>query len=89
MRERSKVEYRAGDQIHIVITKDFAPIATEFFNFCRENHYNASEVIRSLIARWLEEQKEFKKAYEIMKRSRGAVKSAAREYEKAIIYEGR
>ncbi|OYT48463.1 hypothetical protein B6U83_03480 [Thermoplasmatales archaeon ex4484_36] len=49
--------YRPGDALHIIITHDFAPVANEFFEICRENNFNASEVIRSCIKRWVEERR--------------------------------
>lgn len=52
-----KKTYLPGDAIHIIITQDFAPVANEFFEICRENNFNASEVIRSCIKRWVEERR--------------------------------
>jgi hypothetical protein len=55
-RKKAKV-YRSGDQIHIAVTQNFEDVATEFFQFCNENHYNPSEVIRSSMEHWLRRQK--------------------------------
>lgn len=52
-----KKVYRPGDALHIIITQDFAPVANEFFEICREENFNASEVIRSCIKRWVEERR--------------------------------
>ena len=52
-----KKVYRPGDALHVIITQDFAPVANEFFEICRENNFNASEVIRSCIKRWVEERR--------------------------------
>jgi hypothetical protein len=49
--------YKSGDQIHIAVTQNFEDVATEFFYFCKENHYNPSEVIRSCMESWLSRQK--------------------------------
>lgn len=50
--------YKAGDQIHITVTQDFAETATLFFRFCKKNHYSPSDVIRGCMASWLEKKKE-------------------------------
>jgi hypothetical protein len=52
--------YKSGDQIHIAVTQNFEDVATEFFLFCKENHYNPSEVIRSSMETWLTRQKRLK-----------------------------
>ena len=57
---RSPKRYRSGDQIHIAVTQNFEDVATDFFQFCKENHYNPSEVIRSCMETWLEKQKRLK-----------------------------
>ena len=57
MKSRSKKEYRSGDQIHVAVTQNFEETATEFFGFCKDNHYNPSEVIRSCMEQWLMRQK--------------------------------
>ncbi len=56
--------YKPGDQIHIAVTQNFEDIATEFFQFCKENHYNPSEVIRSNMEQWLQKQKRIKEMME-------------------------
>lgn len=57
MKKRKYKQYQAGDQINIAVTKDFAPVAEEFFRFCEEHQFNPSEVIRTAIANWLEDKK--------------------------------
>ncbi|MCD6383083.1 MAG: hypothetical protein J7L88_01320 [Thermoplasmata archaeon] len=57
-----KKVYRPGDTLHVLITQDFAEVANEFFEFCRRNNYNASDVIRSCIRKWLEERKKEEEA---------------------------
>ncbi len=82
-------EYKAGDQIHISVTKEFSPIATEFFKFCREHKFNASEVIRGAIENWLKEQKEMRALYEKTKKEAKSIKRVAEEYERSVLYEHR
>ena len=62
-RKRTK-KYRSGDQIHIAVTQNFEDVATDFFQFCNENHYNPSEVIRSTMEQWLSRQKRMKELME-------------------------
>lgn len=57
MGKRIKKVYRSGDQIHIAVTQQFERTATEFFEFCNDNHYNPSEVIRSSMEQWLKRQR--------------------------------
>lgn len=64
MGRRSTKVYRSGDQIHIAVTQNFEDSATDFFGFCKENHYNPSEVIRSCMEQWLEKQKRIKEMIE-------------------------
>ncbi len=56
MGRKSSKTYRSGDQIHIAVTQNFERTATDFFDFCNENHYNPSEVIRSCMEQWLQRQ---------------------------------
>lgn len=80
--------YKPGDQIHISVTKDFAEIATEFFKFCRENHFNPSDVMRGSIAYWLKKQKEMQKAYNESKLSKeGMMDKIIENFEKSILSE--
>ncbi len=57
-------KYRAGDQIHITVTRDFADNATEFFAFCKKHHFNPSEVIRACMKTWLDRQRKVQEEYE-------------------------
>lgn len=56
--------YKAGDQIHITVTQDFAGMATEFFRFCKKNHYSPSDVIRGGMMTWLNRTKKMVEQYE-------------------------
>jgi hypothetical protein len=49
--------YKSGDQIHITVTQDFAETATDFFRFCKRNHYSPSDVIRGGMVTWLTKTK--------------------------------
>ena len=60
MNGKAPKHYKSGDQIHIAVTQNFEDVATEFFLFCKENHYNPSEVIRSCMESWLAKQKRLK-----------------------------
>lgn len=60
MNGKAPKHYKSGDQIHIAVTQNFEDVATEFFLFCKENHYNPSEVIRSCMETWLAKQKRLK-----------------------------
>jgi len=62
-RRATKV-YKSGDQIHIAVTQNFEETATEFFKFCKDNHYNPSEVIRSCMEQWLDKQVRIKEIME-------------------------
>jgi len=46
-------EYKPGDLITVSVPKGFEEVATEFFRYCGEYHYNPSEVIRALMYDWL------------------------------------
>ena len=87
-KKRSKYKKcKPGDHIHILVTKDFAETATEFFRVCKEEHFNPSEIIRSAIAEWVSRQQELKR----MLRERDISKSdfmkqMATAYEEAILY---
>jgi predicted transcriptional regulator YheO len=74
--------YSAGDQIHIAVTQNFEEVATEFFQFCNENHYNPSEVIRSSMEQWLKRQKRIK---ELMEESVEMDARSSMEKEKRIV----
>jgi len=80
-RRATKV-YKSGDQIHIAVTQNFEDTATEFFRFCKENHYNPSEVIRSSMDQWLQKQKRIK---EMMEGSLERDAKEAQEREKRIL----
>lgn len=91
-RARADRAYRAGDQIHVAVTAEFAPVATEFFHFCRRNHFNPSEVIRGAIAQWLQKQKEMDRLYRQAVASRGVdreeiVRRLMRSYEESVLFE--
>ncbi|MDG6225820.1 MAG: hypothetical protein QCI82_09950 [Candidatus Thermoplasmatota archaeon] len=64
MNGRIPKRYRSGDQIHIAVTQNFEDVATDFFQFCKDNHYNPSEVIRSCMENWLVKQKRLKEVME-------------------------
>ncbi len=64
MARRLTKVYKSGDQIHIAVTQHFEETATDFFSFCKDNHYNPSEVIRSCMEQWLEKQKRIKEMVE-------------------------
>lgn len=67
MRDKIQKKFRQGDQIHIVVTSDFADTANQFYKICKDNHFNASEVIRSTIKSWVREQVEMIKLYDNIK----------------------
>ena len=67
MKFRTQKKFKQGDQIHIVVTHDFEDTANDFYNLCKKRHFNASEVIRSNIKSWVEEQSEMQKVYENLK----------------------
>ena len=54
---RRKKTSRNGGYIHIIVTRDFAETATEFFAFCKKYQFNPSEVIRSNVKGWLRKKK--------------------------------
>jgi len=56
-------KYKAGQHIHIGVTKDFTDTATEFFAFCKTYSFNPAEVIRNNIESWLEDQKKLQGQY--------------------------
>ncbi|HHD15577.1 MAG TPA: hypothetical protein ENK47_02595 [Euryarchaeota archaeon] len=64
MGRRATKVYKSGDQIHIAVTQNFEETATEFFKFCKDNHYNPSEVIRSCMEQWLDKQVRIKEIME-------------------------
>ena len=64
MGKRITKVYRSGDQIHIAVTRNFEETATDFFRFCKGNHYNPSEVIRSCMEDWLKRQQRIKEMLE-------------------------
>jgi hypothetical protein len=80
--------YHKGDQIHILVTRDFVDTATEFFRFCRKHRFNPSEVMRGAIADWLEQQKEMRRVFRDSKIDKGQVLDRVIEsYERSVIYE--
>ena len=64
MGKRITKVYRSGDQIHIAVTRNFEDTATDFFRFCKNNHYNPSEVIRSCMEDWLKRHQRIKEMLE-------------------------
>ncbi len=64
MGRRATKIYKSGDQIHIAVTQNFEDVATDFFQFCKDNHYNPSEVIRSSMEQWLQKQQRIKEMME-------------------------
>ncbi|MBN1540409.1 MAG: hypothetical protein JW939_09715 [Candidatus Thermoplasmatota archaeon] len=64
MKRQAMKVYKSGDQIHIAVTRNFEDTATEFFRFCKDNHYNPSEVIRSCMEQWLNRQQRIKEMME-------------------------
>jgi len=85
--------YKGGEQINIAVTKDFAPIATEFFRYCLEKGYNPSEIIRMLIASWLKQKKELdeleKKVLsgELVLTRKEMLSNLMKMYEKSVLFE--
>ncbi len=63
-------KFKQGDQIHIVVTTDFAQTANQFYDICKKNHFNASEVIRSSIGSWVTEQQVRLELYDNMRNKR-------------------
>lgn len=57
-KNNGRKHYKTGDHIHIIVTRDFAQTATEFFAFCRKHHFNPSEVIRANLKSWLRNKKQ-------------------------------
>lgn len=49
-----KSEYRAGDQLHFIITDDFVDTANAFFRHCDEHMLNPSAVVRKAMTLWLD-----------------------------------
>ena len=49
-----KKEYKAGDQLHFIITEDFVKTANAFFGHCDEEMLNASSAIRRSMEEWLD-----------------------------------
>jgi hypothetical protein len=79
--------YRKGDQIHISVTKDFAEIATQFFKYCREHHFNPSDVMRGAINDWLSKQKEMQRIYKNVQMERGdVIEKMVETYERSVLY---
>jgi ABC-type proline/glycine betaine transport system substrate-binding protein len=79
--------YKPGDHIHILVTKDFAETATEFFMICKDEHFNPSEIIRSSMAEWVTRQKELQKWLRERNISKSDfMKQMAEAYEEAILY---
>jgi hypothetical protein len=87
---KNKKDYKKckpGDHIHILVTKNFTDVATEFFMICKDEHYNPSEVIRSSIADWVEKQKELQRI--LKERNIGKsefMRQMAEAYEEAILH---
>lgn len=80
-------KYKPGDHIHILVTKDFADMATEFFRTCKDEHFNPSEVIRSAMADWVSSQQELKKLIKEREITKGDfMKKMASAYEEDILY---
>jgi hypothetical protein len=78
---------KPGDHIHILVTKDFADTATDFFRICKDEHYNPSELIRSLISDWVIRQHELKKMLKEKDITKSEfMKEMATAYEEAILY---
>ena len=65
--------YKAGDQIHITVTQDFAEMATDFFRFCKKHHYSPSDVIRGGMMTWLKRTKKMVDQYESSDISKEAI----------------
>jgi len=65
--------YKAGDQIHITVTQDFTEMATDFFRFCKRNHYSPSDVIRGCMMTWLNRTKKMVEQYEKSDLSKEAI----------------
>ena len=84
---REKREYRSGDQIHILVTPDFAPKATEFIKYCKKNNINVSGVIRELITKWIEEKKREENIIKTSYVTRKKEKKIAERYEKSVLFE--
>jgi ABC-type proline/glycine betaine transport system substrate-binding protein len=79
--------YKPGDHIHILVTKDFAATATEFFKMCKDGHFNPSEIIRAGMAEWVDRQQELQQWLSERNISKGDfMKKLADAYEEAILY---
>jgi len=50
---RGKKNYKPGDQIHFIVTEDFAETANDFKIYCESNSINTSAAMRNAIAEWL------------------------------------
>ena len=79
---------KPGDHIHILVTRDFADTATQFFKICKDEHFNPSEIIRSAIADWVSRQEERKRLLRERNISKSEfMRQMADAYEEAILYE--
>ena len=53
---KGRVKYKAGDQIHFIITDEFVDISNSFRLFCDNNNINFSGAIREAMVKWLKEK---------------------------------
>ncbi len=78
---------KPGDHIHILVTRDFAEMATEFFKICKDEHFNPSEIIRSAMGEWVDRQQELQRLLRDRNISKSDfMKQMAEAYEEAILY---
>ena len=88
--DKKGVKYKKskpGDHIHILVTKDFADTATEFFRICKDEHFNPSEIIRAAMAEWVIRQQELKRLLRERDISKSDfMKKMATAYEEAVLY---
>ena len=66
---KRKGSYKKGDQVHFIITEDFASTYEEFIEYCNENSMNASSAIRKAISNWLADRKKEEKQFSYWKKS--------------------
>jgi hypothetical protein len=87
MRSNGKSKYRAGDQLHFVVTEDFEDTVNEFMRFCRANSINTSGAIRMAMSEWLEKKTMRDKWVSKMDSDNRFMQSFAEEYEKRVLKE--
>ena len=89
MRRNPGKKYRAGDQIHFIVTRDFVESVNEFALFCDENSINFSNAIRDAMVQWYNDRQAKERRNKSLEHGTSSLRGMAERYERDVLSEVR